>query len=485
MSTLPQLQANQEWAHNARAVINNAIKRIGGIGIISVKQYGAVGDGVTDDTAAIQRAIAASSGPLALFFPEGVYRITGTLTFTDRHVAIRGEGEGVTRLLCETVSTIIDFTDSYTGQDSLLVKRFTLEGMSFDKAIDTSDDAGGECINLTWSYAGPVSHTDHCRISNVVINGKGSARFWDVGIRITDGGATKINNVHINNQTGDSQLAKAGIVIERINATGCTAFFINNLVVHNFGAGIYLEHLNAAAAGTIEGIYITNSEIWANRFGIFDDNNSDTTLIVNGVHVVGSHIAASQSGIRLGVCSNVYLIGCNCNLNDFGESSGAGNTPYLNFVTSAAVVVIQGNRLYRNTSNTTTHNAINIPTTASRFIIANNVLENWTAVNSAGGGTRNVDTALIYNNTRISTGAPGNVGFHDRLVIGGVASVADDTVINFGQTFPSAPNVVACHSGTNTTINVTVTSITTTGFTCRHSNGATATGVQWIAAGPA
>lgn len=46
---------------------------------VSVKQFGAVGDGVADDTAAIQLAINYAGIGASIFLPKGVYKINGTL----------------------------------------------------------------------------------------------------------------------------------------------------------------------------------------------------------------------------------------------------------------------------------------------------------------------------------------------------------------------------------------------------------------------
>lgn len=59
-------------------------------GIVNVKDFGAVGDGVTDDTAAIQAAIDSSNN---IFIPAGVYNISKPLVITKSSVKIRGCGE--------------------------------------------------------------------------------------------------------------------------------------------------------------------------------------------------------------------------------------------------------------------------------------------------------------------------------------------------------------------------------------------------------
>ncbi len=73
----------------------------------SVKSYGAVGDGVTDDTAAIQAALADGRSdasqdyygkPKALFFPAGTYLVHDTLRWTGCCVTLQGAGAGSTTI---------------------------------------------------------------------------------------------------------------------------------------------------------------------------------------------------------------------------------------------------------------------------------------------------------------------------------------------------------------------------------------------------
>jgi hypothetical protein len=67
-------------------------------GWISVFTYGAKGDGVTDDTAAIQQAYAAAVayatlyGGATLFFPDGTYLISDEIVISAQNITVRGAG---------------------------------------------------------------------------------------------------------------------------------------------------------------------------------------------------------------------------------------------------------------------------------------------------------------------------------------------------------------------------------------------------------
>lgn len=103
---------------------------------VSVKQYGAVGDGVTDDTAAIQAAInyvAANRGG-NVWFPAGIYKVTSTII---AKTGVKLEGvfgeQAITGQTTETGSKILwAGSNNSTILRVYAVRYFTFEGLYLD-----------------------------------------------------------------------------------------------------------------------------------------------------------------------------------------------------------------------------------------------------------------------------------------------------------------------------------------------------------------
>ena len=73
--------------------------------VASVADYGAVADGVTDDLAAFQAALAALPEGGVLFVPAGDYFLNGSLEIGTDGIVLRGEGADRSRLLLGDATT--------------------------------------------------------------------------------------------------------------------------------------------------------------------------------------------------------------------------------------------------------------------------------------------------------------------------------------------------------------------------------------------
>jgi len=84
--------------------------------VANVKDYGAIGDGVADDTAAIQNAILFNAGS-CIYFPRGRYRITDTLKITQGKTSFVSDFVTCAEIILDntSVSSALEFKSSVSG----------------------------------------------------------------------------------------------------------------------------------------------------------------------------------------------------------------------------------------------------------------------------------------------------------------------------------------------------------------------------------
>lgn len=222
----------------------------------SIKEYGAKGDGATDDTAAIAAALAENrpggedyyGKPKMLFFPSGTYVVSDTLKWNGCCVTLQGEGSGV---------SVIKLKDNAPGFDSAATPKpvvLTPSGnMSFRQnifdlaihvgpgnpgaiALDYISNNSGALRNIRlWSMDGQgVSGLAMTRqwpgpllVKNVAIEGFG------VGIHAkhSEYGPT-LENILLSNQTTTGILNEGNtLAIRNLRSTN-SAVAIRNTVAH-------------------------------------------------------------------------------------------------------------------------------------------------------------------------------------------------------------------------------------------------------------
>ncbi len=153
----------------------------------NIKDFGAVGDGRTDDTAAIQAALdngRDSDGdyygkPKALYFPAGTYLVSATLTWRGCCVTLRGQGHGVSEIRLKDNAAGFNAPDTPTP-----LLRTPAGNMSFrqnihDLALHTGSGNAG-AVGLDW-IASNIGAIRNVRISSgdgLGVRGLDMTRQW-------------------------------------------------------------------------------------------------------------------------------------------------------------------------------------------------------------------------------------------------------------------------------------------------------------------
>lgn len=87
------------------ASVTTAMRNLGFTGVVNVRNYGATGNGTTDDTAAIQDAINAAGTTACVYLPAGTYKTSAALTLSSDYMQLFGDGIDLTVIEPEAGAT--------------------------------------------------------------------------------------------------------------------------------------------------------------------------------------------------------------------------------------------------------------------------------------------------------------------------------------------------------------------------------------------
>lgn len=385
---------------------------------ISVLQFGAVGDGVANDTAAINSAIAAAAGK-ALYIPAGSYKYTA-LNTPANNTKIHGDGRG-TRLICSAatgnswefgdgVSEIrnielrdLTFWSSVTRTSGAMIRarklvRSNIKDVYFGTAEDFNADGNRLFDGITINEFDNVRiEGGYCLTSNDGITAYGNAAqdfgselFLDGGLRVLRQ-ASKC--IHIAGGAG-------GVKIDNIDVSvGVYGLYVSD----DLGLARNREIFIGSRASF-------DSHTTGNGRGIwFDANSCDVAELVGtwcGSNKVGIDIRAAQfadakfkfTGIRVYNNQNEGVIIADGNviisgsaINDNGAVLAGAHGLDISAANTKGIV-ISGNQIVGNGTSGASYN-INVAAGCDNFNISDNILTGGTAgavQNASGVGTTKI-----------------------------------------------------------------------------------------------
>lgn len=262
---------------------------------INVKELGAKGDGVTDDTSAIQETLNNYAGR-CIFFPVGVYKISATLTMPND-----------TYILGEGVETILEATDNFTG--------IMLKSSHFGNSESVYD----------YNF----------KIYNITLDGK-YANY--VTYEILKNDADKQHGICIKGE----QFEFDKIIVRNFGGNG--------IMLENNAARSLSSYENAGTA------YIINSKIMYNGLsGIVNNGCVDWVLHNCDVHSnsrkktdAGNNLTFNEGNAKISDCHLFKLYGAVVPYSDIFVAEKSGNIQVTNCHIEGATnpLVIYGNRCF-------------------------------------------------------------------------------------------------------------------------------------------
>jgi len=451
--------------------------------VVSVKDFGAVGDGSTDDTTAIQNAINAMQGSGAqIYFPKGTYIVSSTLNVTGG-LSFYGESRyGVSIKWTSTTLTVISVNTD--GQVSF-------EKITFLGPVSAT---AGNIITLTGPTQNLFSFVNDCTFTqgyNQFVTS--SAADWTITNCVFNqyvGYGVYVSDTY-NIDAGDSFIGNnCTFVTSTTTATGILQTSSGGLKIANnkFLGGAYGYRMSYTnVGGSTVDLLITGNSLENQTVSAISFNRPSGTTIFGSVVIVGNQIAGQGTAVSY----NWIGIGTDSNANWLSRFVVVGNL-FLLPVGSGSVVfqglsfgalssfIISDNQFISSQNPSGSTYGISIGSSCSNGTIGLNRFD----VFGSGTWTKKIDngssSAVFVTYPVTQTGAP------SVTCSTGYGSLYTGTsAVTFSAAFDSVPVVTCSPNNVAGGVSAWPISVTTTGFTMvvvSVTNGGSGT-TTWAASG--
>jgi hypothetical protein len=267
--------------------------------IKNVKDFGARGDGSTDDTSAIQAAInAAAAKGGSVYFPSGVYKTSRTLTVSGKNPLIRLFGENSQDFL--TGSSIQGSVSESSGD---LTSGYLFAAAQPGTSLPASNFGCAIIENMNWSNSSPSGKglfipammygvVRHC---NIVTSKVGISTVGPPQGGMPVAGIGCIEHCTI---TGNQTAGSIGAYISTGSVTACSIIgwdtgcaaigatpniFNTRFEVNNTGVLLGLDSLYGTGAQQVNGGQVVGLEMESNNIGIYAYAVSSMLIAGNAV----------------------------------------------------------------------------------------------------------------------------------------------------------------------------------------------------------
>lgn len=286
--------------------------------VLNVKDYGALGDLTTDDSAAIQAAIDACDPNRGgtVYFPQGRYRVATGLTVTYQGTVLAGEGQsgfgsgaqGSSRIVSDNAITAITFNPGATPAHGTLA--YGIRDLHVKGAAASTTGNGIVVQNAEGFKLTNVAVSDYIGGTGLLIDGKtGNSQYASL-VNISGGDCLTVIKTQ---GTGPNGLRIFGAHLDSANTTPRAS----SIGIH-LSTGDTSRIFGAVVQGYATGIYVQASAV--------------------GHEIFGGRFEYSNIGIRLGAAvSKFTLFGGSFNNNLLG---GGGTSIGIQVDAGASGVIL-------------------------------------------------------------------------------------------------------------------------------------------------